>query len=325
MNKYCLFQINGGIGKCIAATAVCAAIKKQYPDRELIVVSGYPEVFLNNPNVKKSFAFGNISYFYQDYIQGQDTITMMHDPYLQTDAVYQRRHLIEIWCELYGVKYNGELPQIFMTQREIDGFQKQVNVDKPILLLQTNGGGDANKKYSWARDLPASVVMEIIEHFRNHYAIIHVKREDQMTFPNTFPLTAPMRHIFAISLLSQKRLLIDSFMQHVTAALNLPSVACWIVNSPTLFGYDIHTHIKANPFTVKPELRNAYINEFNIGGDEVEFPYDNESEIFDTSKIIAALKEGKPTHNTQQQPQATNQVNRPVIGGNSNEKIKLPS
>ena len=64
MRKNVIFQINGGIGKCIAATAVCSAIKKKYNEYDLIVLSGYPEVFLNNPNIKKSLAFQNISYFY---------------------------------------------------------------------------------------------------------------------------------------------------------------------------------------------------------------------------------------------------------------------
>ncbi len=36
--KYSIFQINGGLGKHIAATAVGQAIKAAYPDRELIVV-----------------------------------------------------------------------------------------------------------------------------------------------------------------------------------------------------------------------------------------------------------------------------------------------
>jgi ADP-heptose:LPS heptosyltransferase len=37
-----IFTINGGIGKCIVATSVCSALKKKYPNDNLIVVSGYP-------------------------------------------------------------------------------------------------------------------------------------------------------------------------------------------------------------------------------------------------------------------------------------------
>jgi hypothetical protein len=308
--KYVLFQINGGIGKCIAATAVCSAIKKKFPERELIVVSGYPEVFLNNPNVKKSYAFGNVSYFYQDYVEGKDIEVFVHDPYLTTDAVKESKHLIEIWCDLYNLPYNNEKPELFITQRELDAYQSQVRVDKPIMVMQTNGGGDINKPYSWARDLPSAAVLPIIEEFRNYYAIVHVRREEQQSYQNTIQLTGNLRHVLAVTMLSEKRLVIDSFLQHALAALNLPSVACWIVNTPKLFGYDIHTNIFANPFTAQPELRNSYLQKFNIGGDDMEFPYNNEREIFDVDAIIKALKQD-----------STNKVIQPINDG----RIILPS
>ena len=288
-----IFQINGGLGKCIAATAVCSAIKKKYPDDTLIVVSGYPEVFLNNPNVKKTFAFGNLSYFYQDYIEGKSIISFAHDPYLESDFIMNKKHLIEVWCNLLQLPYNHEMPEFFITQREMDSFQSQVRLDKPMMIIQTNGGADQNKKYSWARDLPQCTVLPIIEEFKDKYAIVHIRREDQPSYAHTVPLTAQLRPILAMSVLSEKRLLIDSFMQHAMAALNLPSVACWIVNSPKVFGYEMHTHIISNPFTVKPELRNSYLSEFNIGGDELEFPYNSENEIFNVDSIIAALKDEK--------------------------------
>jgi hypothetical protein len=62
------------------------------------------------------------------------------------------------------------------------------------------------------------------------------------------------------------------------------------VNKPNVFGYDIHTNIEPNPFTLKPELRNAYLSKFNISGELVEFPYQNEDEIFNTYDIIDAIR-----------------------------------
>ena len=52
----------------------------------------------------------------------------------------------------------------------------------------------------------------------------------------------------------------------------------------------MHDNIKANPFTNKPELKHSYLQKFNISGDLLEFPYNNESEIFDAEKIINSLK-----------------------------------
>lgn len=40
-DKYVIFHAEGGHGKCVAATAVCRAIKKAYPDRKLIVVTAW--------------------------------------------------------------------------------------------------------------------------------------------------------------------------------------------------------------------------------------------------------------------------------------------
>jgi hypothetical protein len=94
----------------------------------------------------------------------------------------------------------------------------------------------------------------------------------------------------AITLMSSKRLLIDSLVQHFAAAFKMPSVVCWVSNSPIVFGYDLHNNIQANSFTTKPDLRNAFLTEFNIGGDASEFSYNSEDEIFDTKKIIEALE-----------------------------------
>jgi hypothetical protein len=90
--------------------------------------------------------------------------------------------------------------------------------------------------------------------------------------------------------MSAKRLFIDSFAQHAAAALGLPSVVCWIGNTPTQFGYDIHTNIIANPPTTRPELRHSVFSRYNISGQPTEFPYNNEDEIFDADKIIEALR-----------------------------------
>ena len=55
--KNVVFFVQGGIGKHIASTAVVECIKNNHPDREIIVVCPYPEVFLNNPFVQTSFCF----------------------------------------------------------------------------------------------------------------------------------------------------------------------------------------------------------------------------------------------------------------------------
>ena len=285
-----IFQINGGIGKVIAGTAICASIKAQYPDAKLIVVSGYPDVFLGNKNVDRTYAFGQQAYFYKEYIENQEVMLFAHDPYLEAKHIKQEEHLIKTWCKLYGLPVTKTVGELFLTQREIDFFSKKFVSDKPIFLMQTNGGAETDQKYSWARDIPSYVVENVIHEFKEKYNIVHIKREDQIGYDGTFAVSDTFRALVILVSLSEKRLMMDSFGQHAAAALNKPATVLWVANSPKVFGYDMHTNIIANPETVVPELRNAYLGKYNIGGDPLEFPYNKESEIFNVDAVINSLK-----------------------------------
>jgi hypothetical protein len=284
-----IFQINGGIGKCVIATAVCEAIKKQYPDSKLIVVSGYPDVFLNNPYVDRAYNFGGMSYFYEENIEDKEVLILAHDPYLTAEHIQYKEHLIETWCRIYNIEYNNEQPKIYLTDRERTFFGQKFSSDKPIFLIQTSGGGESELKYSWARDIPYNLMVNVISAFKDEYNIIHIKREDQVGYEHTIPVTDTFRALAVLIEMSEKRLFMDSFAQHTAAALNKPSTVLWIANKPNVFGYKIHNNIVSSPFTLKPELRNSYLSKFNIGGDLVEFPYNNENEIFNINDVLKSL------------------------------------
>ena len=179
-----IFQIDGGIGKSIMATAVCKAIKKQYPDAKLVVITGYPDVFLCNPYVDKTLNFNNLNYFYQDYIEGEKhLLTFLHNPYLEADFIMEKGHVIKVWCEMFGIKYNGELPEVYINNRELNFFGNQFASQKPILLMHTNGGApNQPNKYSWTRDLPLGTAQRIAYGFGNDFHVVHIKREDQWIF-----------------------------------------------------------------------------------------------------------------------------------------------
>lgn len=285
-----IFQIDGGIGKSIAATAVCKAIRRQYPGDELLVITGYPEVFLCNPNIDKVLNFNNLNYFYRDHIEGQKVKAFLQNPYLASDFINLDGHLIKVWCEMSGITYNGEQPELFINARERAFYGKNFASQKPIMLVQTNGGGaNQQNKYSWTRDLPIGMAQQIVNVFASHYNVVHIRRQDQLPLQNTTPLQSDFRAIAALISMSHRRLFIDSFCQHAAAALGMPSVVCWVGNQPSQFGYDMHTNIVANPPTVRPELRHSIFSRYNISGQPTEFPYNIEGEIFNINEIVEAL------------------------------------
>jgi len=294
MSKKVIFQVTGGIGKCIISTAVIKGIKEKYPEHEIVVVSGYPDVYVGNPNVSKSYAFAQVNYFYEDHIEGNDIVAICQDPYLETSFIKQDKHLIEIWYELAGLEYNGQRPELFLSDREVQFHQTKLQgtTGKPLMFIQSNGGADGQvQKYSWARDIPSSVMSKIIEHYAPKYDIVHIRRQDQIAYNGTLLLNDEFRAVASMMLASSKRVFMDSFAQHTAMALNMPSTVLWIANKPEVFGYDLHNNILANPETKKGELKTSYLAKYDIAGNPIQFPYNSEEEIFDIDKIIASIGE----------------------------------
>ena len=291
MIQYVIFQIDGGLGKSIMATAILKAIKKKYQNANIIVVTGYPDVFIGNPNANKVLHQHQAVGLYKNYIQNKNTKVFITDPYSTSDYITESNHLLKIWCELYGLNYNGELPEIFLSKGEKDYFAPFYKLDKPIMAIHPNGGGEGQPlKYSWTRDLPSPVVNEVVNYFKNDYAIVHIKRDDQLNYENTITALDNWRSIAIMLTMSAKRLLIDSSCMHVASALDLPSVVGWIGTNPFVFGYDIHTNIFANDPTKKVNIESNSYNKHLLFEDISTLPYNDLSEIFDTQTIINALK-----------------------------------
>jgi len=286
-----IFSIDGGLGKSIMATAVLKVIKKEYKKANIIVITGYPDVFIGNPNVNKVLHQQQAVGLYKNYIHNKDTKVFITDPYSTSDFITESKHLIEIWCELYGLKYNGELPEIFLSKGEKEYFEPFYKLDKPIMAIQPNGGAVGQPlKYSWTRDLPAYIVNEVVSQFKNDYAILHIKREDQLMYENTIGALDSWRRIAIMLTLSSKRLLIDSSSLHIATALNLPSVVGWIGTNPRVFGYNIHTNIIANQPTKEVNFESNSYTKHLLYEDISTLPYNDFKEVFDTQSIISALK-----------------------------------
>jgi hypothetical protein len=288
-----IFQIDGGLGKSIIATAVCQAIKNNYPDSELIVVTHYPDVFLCNPNVDKCLRFSELSYFYSTHINRykKGLKLFLHNPYMETNHILGKEHLIKTWCSMFGIEYNDEEPKIYLTQREIKFYSNQFVFEKPIMLIQTNGGAEnQGHKYSWARDIPQKTAQYIVNSFNKEFDVLHIRRQDQLALQNTHPVHAEFRALAVLIKLSSKRLFIDSFAQHTAKALGLNSTVCWITNSPKVFGYENNINIYPNKENVKAELKNSIYPKYNIAGDLTQVPYESEDDIFDVETITESIK-----------------------------------
>ena len=131
---------------------------------------------------------------------------------------------------------------------------------------------------------------DVINYFKNDYAILHIKRDDQMIYENTIGALDSWRSIAIMLTLSTKRLFIDSSSMHIATALNLPSVVGWIGTNPKVFGYDMHTNILAKEPTKEMNFESNSYTKYQLFEDIATMPYNHFGEIFDTQSIINALK-----------------------------------
>ena len=290
--KYVLFHIDGGIGKNIMATAVASAIKKHYPDRKIVVTSHWPAVWINHPDVYRFYVLGATPYFYQDYLEGKDTIVLKQEPYHHQDFLNRKRHCIDVWCEQCGVKYNNEKPKIYLTYREREVIRQRFVSDRPLLLLQTNGGGAQDYPVSWCRDAPLSNVWDIIQSLGDQYNVLHLRREDQPGFDTINFVSSPnLRELFALIEYAHNLLLIDSFAQHTAYAFGRKATVLWPVDNVAILGYpDFHNNIVSNADQSSVHLIDSYLGDYNITGMLHECPFENEN-IFNVTEVVESVNE----------------------------------
>jgi hypothetical protein len=293
-NKYLIFQVDGGHGKCVLSTAVIRAIKKKYPERKIIVVSGWDGPFFYNPDVFRFYLFNQMQYFYDDFVK-PDTKILAIDPYKTEDHIFKRKHLIKSWCDLFDLPYEGEKPTIYLNPREIEIAKDKIKPDgRPIMLMQTHGGNASQQysKKSWFRDMPIATAQQLVNHYSKNYRILHIKSPEQPKLNGVEELTLPFRELYAVFTLSSKRIFIDSFAQHVAAALGLESTVVWIGNSPDVFGYELHKNILSDAKVVREFNKFSYLEQFDISGQIQQFPYDK-IDVLDINKIIQAVDSQK--------------------------------
>lgn len=281
-----LLGIEGGAGKNIAATGAVKLASEN--GMKVDVITAWPQMWEGNPHVNKVYDWNRVEYF-SELIKKYDRI-VLDDAYRNSSFLLEGLDL----SATYNLIINGIAehvkPELYITQAEHLYVQSLLgNIEKPIMVVQTNGG--VSEGYAWPRDLKLEDAVEILNEFNEEYEIVHLRGKGQLEIggiKHTGDLT--LRQCIAVLAMSEKRLLIDSIFQHAAAALELPSVVTWILTKPEQFGYELHTNILPN----EPDLKNVDRIDVLIKGldaDPARCPYSKDKKIIDTQKIIKALKQ----------------------------------
>jgi hypothetical protein len=214
-----LLHINGGLGKCIMATAVIASYKRTYPNAKVVVVSGYPEVFVNNPYVYKNFPF-TTPYLWQDYYGQPGWKVSAHDPYMEESWIKNDNlHLIDIWCRMLGVDSVQKTPLLYFAGPELDELNSMIKVDKPLVVVQSTGGANPASR-SWTRNAPIGEFDEFLARYKETHFVVHLCLPETPALSNVHQRVENLnrRQAMALIYFSQEVVGIDSYAMHARAA-----------------------------------------------------------------------------------------------------------
>jgi len=307
--KNILVTSEGGLGKVISSTAVIRALKKQYPDKKIYVVSGFPEVFMYNPHVYRTYNFNNPLYLYDDLIN-EDTHVVSVEPYKDYDYINGNSHLIESWCKLLDIPCDGLNPDLFFIEQELDAasmriteLKKEYNAShKKVLLLQWIGGKIPEKpdpQYvkgalasMYIRHIPEPVINEIVQKIKDKYLILNFAHAHFPDIKDTVRCFHKLRETLALLSQGDSFIGIDSFVMHACASpqLNKSGIVCWAGTNPKKLGYDIHINLEkkvcSTPQCHRP---NSYLFDIGQDGKPWSCPYGELCTKYTSEEILTEL------------------------------------
>ncbi len=250
--KNIVFVSEGGLGKVIASTAIVKRLKETYPDKRIIVVSGYPEIFQYNPNVYKTFRFDNPLYFYDDYIN-EESFIIKTEPYVDTAYIHGKEHILDVWCRQAGVERKGALPELFFMQNELSAAELYVKKitnggKKKFVLFQWVGGIVPQDKEPMSfhdslmkmhrRSIPQKIAQQIVNKLVKGTSIVGcVQHENLPALEGSERVFFPIRGVLALLKYADGFIGIDSYLHHAAAAMGTKGVVVWGGTSPKRLGY----------------------------------------------------------------------------------------
>lgn len=267
--KFSIFHVEGGIGKNIVATNIVRNIKKTHPDRELIIVSPYPEVFLHNLNIYRVFKMGNCPYFYEDYIKDKDVLIFKHEPYNSHDVITRKKNLAKAWCKSLELEFDFNKPELCVNQIEEQNamlLKQTYSNNKPMVAIQINGGMGVSPRhvnFNWFRDLPPRYVQPIVNKYKDSINFVQIRSNNQIQLENCTQVDLALREVFLLLSQCNLAISIDSFTQHCMAAFQKPSLVCWVGNSPIVYGHPLHTNIISN-FKFEKDNVESYLDPYPL-------------------------------------------------------------
>jgi hypothetical protein len=250
------YVIEGGIGKCTAFTALIPKLAEK-AGQGIQIYTPYIDCFAFNPDVE--MAYEQSLPLTDPRIMASDNIFYC-EPY-KSNFVFGKQHLIESYCEHFGVDYDPSMtPKLYTTHlkdRATEWLEKNGVTGKYMLVQfsggQTPVGWSANNQYAShnpGRNYPHYLAQQVVSQLKAAYpnvAIIDATLPNEPSYSGAIKCPEHWAVIHEMLKRAEGFISIDSCMNHFSASANKSGVVIWGSTRWTQFGYghnaNLHFHM----------------------------------------------------------------------------------
>jgi hypothetical protein len=247
------YVIEGGIGKCTAFTALIPKLAEK-AGQAVQIYTPYIDCFAFNPNV--AMAYEQSLPLTDPRIQASDNIFYC-EPYKSNFAL-GRQHIIESYCELFGVKYDAKMaPKLYTTHlkdRATEWLEKN-GITGKYMLVQFSGGqtpvgwspSNQYASHNPGRNYPPYLAQQLVAALRAAYpnmAIIDCTLPNEPGYAGTIKCAEHWAVVHEMLKGAEGFIGIDSNLQHFSASAQKRGVVLWGSTRWTQFGYGHNTNLQ---------------------------------------------------------------------------------
>jgi hypothetical protein len=240
MKKRTVVQIEGGLGKQVALTALLPYFKERY--EEVIVLSSFPDVFEANPNIYRNISY-TTPFAYEEYIKNTDDIFFICG-YRDSDFRKRRIHLLQAACNSIGIEHNNDMaPKIYLTKTEEKIVKEAKTQLGSYIIIQCHGAGGVNTPLQpniMARDYEVERMEKVVNSIKEIFptlTIINYSLPGETEIKGTVKMNFNNRIWFGLVRECETFIAIDSSLQHISAAFNKKGIVLWGATNPSCFGW----------------------------------------------------------------------------------------
>ena len=301
-------RIDGGIGRCIAATGVVEKFAKERKENDSVsVVTSFPYIF-EGLELDRVYPIGT-PFVYEDHIVKGEYLEP--EPYNDSGYYKDERHISAVFNKLLSGECEFVQPRLALSEKELAEAKLFVEHEektrgKKIVLIQPWGSGGGKLKpgtktedaevlpdesyRSFGVEFTKKLCESLLE---EGYIPFFVKSNDQIGMKDcmTFDSNAlPVRQVIALIPFVSGVIACDSFLHHASAALGtpVPTIVLWAGTSEKNLGYDNQHNIKSWKRTLQEPNRIPHDHAYYVNKNKDSNNYKVETIV----EIVEVLKNG---------------------------------